>query len=108
MKLPLYFGQLTNNLIYRRLAPGLLKKLKDRKRERGSPSNKLHSWLSEDVGFREVLLHLGIVVGLMKVNTTYDVFEKQLDEAAPIYPDSPGLFDDPKDWEESEEVAESK
>ena len=26
--------------------------------------------------------------------------EKQLDQIAPIYPESPGLFDDPKDWEE--------
>ena len=26
-------------------------------------------------------------------------FEKQLDQIAPIYPESPGLFDDPKDWE---------
>lgn len=99
MKLPQYFGQLTNNLIYRRIAPGLLKRLKERRAERGSPSNKLHSWLSEDVGFREVLVHLGTVVGLMKIHTDYDAFEKQLDQIAPIYPETPGLYDDPKDWE---------
>src|ERR1700693_2636328 len=90
MKLPQYFGQLTNNLIYRRLAPGLLKKLKERREERGSKSNKLHSWLSEDVGFRGVLVHLGTVVGIMKLHTDYDAFEKQLDQVAPIYPDHPG------------------
>lgn len=100
MKLPQYFGKLTNNLIYRRMAPGLLKKLKERKIERGNPSNKLHSWLSEDVGFRGVLVHLGIVVGLMKIHTNYDAFEKQLNEIAPIYPESPGLFDNPRDWDE--------
>ena len=100
MKLPQYFGSLTNNLVYKRMAPGLLRKLKERKNERGSPSNKLHSWLSEDVGFRGALVHLGIVVGLMKIHTDYAKFEKQLDEIAPIYPDSPGLFDDPKDWDE--------
>jgi hypothetical protein len=33
-KLPQYFGHLTNSLIYRRLAPGLLKKLKERREER--------------------------------------------------------------------------
>jgi len=49
----------------------------------------------------EVLLHLGTVVGLMKVNTEYDVFEKQLDQIAHVYPESPGLFDDPKDWDKS-------
>jgi hypothetical protein len=100
MKLPQYFGQLTNNLVYRRLAPGLLKKLKDRKLERGNPSNKLHSWLSEDVGFRGVLVHLGIVVGLMKIHKDYAAFERQLDEIAPIYAETPGLFDNPHDWEE--------
>lgn len=100
MKLPQYFGTLTNNLIYRRIAPGLLKKLKERREERGSQSNKLHSWLSEDIGLRGVLVHLGTVVGLMKINTDYETFERQLDQVAPIYPETPGLFDNPGDWEE--------
>jgi hypothetical protein len=41
------------------------------------------------------------VVGIMKVHKDgdYEPFEKQLDQVAPIYPDTPGLFDDPKDWE---------
>ena len=111
MKLPQYFGHLTNNLIYRRIAPGLLKQLQERRSERGMPSNKLHSWLSSDVGVPEVLIHLGSVVGLMKVHTNlmdrgmyktpgdaYVAFEKQLDQIAYIYPEAPGLFDDPKDW----------
>lgn len=100
MKLPQYFGKLTNNLVYRRLAPGLLRKLKERREERGSRSNKLHSWLSEDVGLRGVLVHLGTVVGFMKLHTDYDKFERQLDLVAPIYPETPGLFDNPKDWDE--------
>jgi general stress protein YciG len=99
MKLPQYFGGLTNNLIYRRIAPGLLKKLKERKAERGNSRDKLHQWLSEDMGVRAVLVHVGTVVGLMKINTNYEVFEKQLDTIAPIYPETPGLFDDPKDWQ---------
>lgn len=99
MKLPPYFGTLTNNLVYRRIAPGLLKKLKERKGEKGRPSNKLFSWLSEDVGLRALLVHLGTVVGLMKIHTDYKTFEKQLDQVAQIYPETPGLFDDPKDWE---------
>ena len=99
MRLPQYFGGLTNNLVYRRLAPGLVKRLKEKRTEFGKSSNRLHSWLSADVGFPEVLMHLGTVVGLMKVHTDYDAFERQLDNIAPIYPESPGLFDDPKDWE---------
>lgn len=99
MKLPQYFGKLTNNLVYRRIAPGLLKKLKDRTKDKG---NKLHQWLSEDTGLRSLLVHLGTVVGLMKINTDYDEFEKQLDMVAPPYPEKPGLFDNPKDWEPPE------
>jgi hypothetical protein len=99
MKLPQYFGHLTNDLIWKRIAPGLLRALKERRSERGNPSNKLHSWTSEELGKPELLLHLGTVVGLMKVNTDYDKFHAQLDTIAPVYPDNPTLFDDPKDWE---------
>jgi hypothetical protein len=35
----------------------------------------------------------------MKLHTDYDEFEKQLNRVAPVYPEHPGLFDDPKDWE---------
>ncbi len=100
MKLPKFFGHLTNNLIYRRIAPGLLRRLKSRRAERGKPSNKQFQWLSDDVGLRSLLVHLGTVVGLMKIHSDYDKFVEQLDAVAPIYPATPGLFDDPKDWEE--------
>jgi hypothetical protein len=100
MKLPSYFGTLTNNLIYKRIAPGLLKKLKERKEERGKASNKLFYWLSEDIGIRSLLVHIGTVVGIMKLHTNYDTFERQLNQIAPPYPDAPGLFDNPADWEE--------
>ncbi len=99
MKLPQYFGHLTNDLVWRRIAPGLLKALKERRSERGTPSNKLHSWTSEELGKPELLMHLGTVTGLMKLNTDYAVFHKQLDVVAPVFPDEPGLFDNPKDWE---------
>lgn len=99
MKLPQYFGTLTNNLIYRRLAPGLLKRLKEKRLEDGKPSAKLHSALTLDHGVPELLVHIGTVVGLMKLHTDYDDFVKQLDQIAYIYPEVPGLFDDPKDWE---------
>lgn len=99
MKLPQYFGILTNNLIYRRLAPGLVRKLKERRGERGRPGQKLWQWLSEDVGYPGFLVHMGTVVGLMKIHTEYDAFVKQLDEVSPMWPETPGLFDNPKDWE---------
>lgn len=102
MRLPQYFGHITNDLIYRRIAPGLLKGLKERREERGRPSNKLFQWTSDDLGRPELLMHLGTVIGLMKLHKDgdYDEFHKQLDKVAPVYPETPGLFDDPKDWDE--------
>ena len=35
----------------------------------------------------------------MKLHVDYDEFHKQLDQIAPVYPENPTLFDDPKDWE---------
>jgi len=64
-------------------------------------ADKLHTALSLDYGVPEMLVHIGIVTGLMKVNTQYEAFEKQLNRVAPIYPADPGLFDSPDDWDES-------
>jgi P63C domain len=108
MRLPQYFGNLTNDLVYRRIAPGLLKSLKERRAERGRPSNKLYWWTSEELGHPTLLLHLGTVVGLMKINTEYEKFYAQLNTVAPVYPEVPGLFDNPADWEMREEMAASK
>jgi P63C domain len=99
MRLPQYFGTLTNNIVYRRIAPGLLARLKEHRQANGTTRQKLHSWLSADYGFQEVLVHLGTVVAVMKQNSDYETFERELEKVAPIYPDVPGLFDDPKDWE---------
>src|SRR5258708_24391515 len=67
MKLPQYFGHLTNDLVWRRIAPGLLKALKERREERGRRSNKLFQWTSEELGKPELLMHLVMVVGLMNL-----------------------------------------
>ena len=108
MRLPQYFGHLTNDLIYRRIAPGLLSGLKERRAERGRPSNKLHWWTSEELGHPSLLIHLGTVVGLLKINTDYDTFYKQLNSVAPIYPETPGLWDNPDDWQTPEAMTARK
>lgn len=102
MRLPQYFGHLTNDLVYRRIAPGLLRLLKERRADRGRPSHKLHWWTSEDLGHPSLLLHLGTVVGLMKIHTDYNKFYAQLNSIAPMYPETPGLFDNEADWRSPE------
>ena len=39
----------------------------------------------------------------MKRHTDYKEFEKELNKISPIYPESPGLFDNKEDWEEPKE-----
>jgi hypothetical protein len=89
-------------------APGLLKALKERRAERGRPSNKLHWWTSEEIGHPSLLLHLGSVVALMKIHSDYEAFYKQLNMIAPTYPAAPGLFDDPADWQSAESSKSTK
>ena len=50
----------TNNLVYERIGPGLLKELqtKSPKNERGYRPNRLHQWLTEDVGDPMLAQHL--------------------------------------------------
>jgi hypothetical protein len=100
MRLPRYFGHLTNDLIYRRIAPGLLEALKDRRAELGKPIQKLYKWTRENKGYPELMMQLGTVIGFMKANTEYEAFKRQLDAVCPVYPKVPGLFDDVEDWEE--------
>jgi len=35
----------------------------------------------------------------MKRHQNYHEFEAEMNTIAPIYPEVPGLFDNPKDWE---------
>lgn len=53
-------AQYTRDLVYERLAPGLLEELekKSPKDEKGNRENKLHQWLTEDVGNPMLAQHL--------------------------------------------------
>ena len=93
MKLPQYFGHLTNDVVYRRLAPQVLIELQSRnpRDDSGRRSAKHHQWLSDDVGHPKLLQHLGLVVGLMKVSDDWEGFKGFLDKAAPDYSGLPLL-----------------
>jgi hypothetical protein len=93
MKLPQYFGHLTNDIVYRRLHPRVLAELQERtgRSDNGNRPNKLFQWLSEDAGHPKLLQHLGLVVGLMRISKTYKEFQGHLDVAAPVPADLPLL-----------------
>jgi hypothetical protein len=102
MKLPQYFGHLTNDIVYRRLHPRVLEELQQRtgRNESGNRPNKLFQWLSEDAGHPKLLQHLGLVVGLMRISKSYKEFQGHLDVAAPVPADLP-LFRQQIEEEES-------
>lgn len=90
MKLPQYFGHLTNDIVYKRLHPDVLDELqKLNPKEDGKRKARHHQWLSSDVGHPALLRHLGAVVGLMKISKTYDEFKALLDKVAPISTEMP-------------------
>lgn len=53
-------GHYTNNLVFERLAPGLLRELQSKspKNDKGHRNNKMHQWLTEDVGDPMLAQHL--------------------------------------------------
>jgi len=92
-KLPGYFGHLTNDLVYARLAPGVLKTLRD-KNPTVSPGRRKHKhfqWLTEDVGDPHLREHLWSVVTLMKASDDWDQFHAMAERALPRYSELPLL-----------------
>lgn len=95
---PKYFGHLTNDIIYKRLAPGVLEMLKAStpKDEKGRLKHRLFQRLTEDVGHPKLREHLASVITLMKISRDYEQFEHFLAQAHPKYgatPDLPFLDD---------------
>lgn len=84
---PQYFGVLTNDIVYNRLAPGVLdelKKVADRN-EQGRPKHKFFQKLTTNIGYPKLREHLGSVVTLMKLSTNYADFKTKLDAIHPTY-----------------------
>ena len=98
MRLPQYFGRLTNNIVYQRLAPGVLRKLQEitPRTPSGTLKHRFHQRMSVDVGHPKLLEHLGLVVGVMKLSDNFKDFRGKLDRIAPVYKDAP-LFNQEDD-----------
>lgn len=82
---PRYFGQLTNEIVYRRLAPGVLEELKQttERDPEGRPKHKYHQHLTQNVGYPKLREHLGSVVTLMKLSSSWDGFMRYLNSMHP-------------------------
>jgi hypothetical protein len=82
---PIEVGRLTDDIVYKRLAPGVrdeLKKLTPRN-EKGYLKNKLHQRLTGDIGNPKLREHLTGVVMLMKYSPDFQTFMSRLDKEYP-------------------------
>ena len=84
---PQYFGILTNDIVYKRLAPGVLAELKKavERNEEGRPKHKYFQRLTGNLGYPKLLEHLGAVMAIMKLSTDYGDFVQKLDRIKPRY-----------------------
>ncbi|MBQ9259353.1 MAG: hypothetical protein IJ187_05825 [Neisseriaceae bacterium] len=91
---PAYFGKITNNVVYARLAPKLLPELK-KESSKIEKSHKLHQLLTSDLGHPKLREHLVSVVSLLKISKTKEEFYGFLDRVHPKFNESyPIIFDD--------------
>ena len=87
VKRPMYFGHLTNDIIYARLAPQVLQEL--RKRGERTASGRLryhhHRRLTDDIGHPKLRELLASVVTIMKLSRDYTEFYDRLNVLHPKY-----------------------
>lgn len=84
---PQYFGKLTNDIVYKRIAPGLLAELK-KKNEKDEKKGKLHQRLTLDVGYQKLRDHISGVVMAMKLSTDYPDFIEKMNKFYPRFGDT--------------------
>lgn len=87
VKRPQYFGHLTNDIVYKRLAPAVLDELKRTtpKTPKGRPKDHLHRRLTPDLGHPKLREHMASVITAMKLSNDYDDFRAKLDRLHPRY-----------------------
>ncbi|MCX6096750.1 MAG: P63C domain-containing protein [Candidatus Bipolaricaulota bacterium] len=87
---PSYVGHWTNDIVYSRLAPGVLKELKrlNPRLPSGRRRRTFHQHLTREFGSPELRDHLARVIFLMKACTDWDDFKRRLNRAAQKYGDT--------------------
>jgi hypothetical protein len=90
VKRPQYFGVLTNNVVYKRLAPGVLAELRrvTPKNEAGNRTHRFFQRLTQNTGYPKLKEHLGAVVAFMQTSTSWQDFMAKLDRFRPLYGDT--------------------
>lgn len=82
---PSVVGKYTNDLVYQRLAPGILDELQKRnpKDEKGHREGKHHQLLTDDMGVPALQNHLFATTKFMEASATWDQFYRSMQRAFP-------------------------
>lgn len=85
VKRPSIIGKYTNDIVYERIAPGLLQELqtKNPKDEKGRRKHKNFQWLTDDIGHPALSRHIHAVIALMRGSTKWDGFHRILQRSFP-------------------------
>ena len=93
---PSIVGKWTNQIVWKRLQPGLLEELErlNPKNRRGFRRRRYHQWLTDDVGHPALQSHLGGVVALMRVSKNWRDLTQKLKKAYPRMYDNLEMFEE--------------
>lgn len=79
----------TKDIVYKRLAPGILKELEAKNpRKKGKRKVKHHQWLTDDIGHPALERHIYAVLGLMRIADSWSQLMGLINRAYPIKGDS--------------------
>lgn len=92
---PAFFGHITNDVVYSRLAPELLPELK-KAASKAEKKARLHQWLTQDTGHPKLKEHLASVVTIMKLSKSPEDFKSKVNAIHPKFGNTAELdFTDP-------------
>lgn len=93
-KKPQIIGHYTNDIVYARLAPGILDELQQKNPTLPSGTRKTHHhrWFTPDPGHPKLKEHLAAVIALMKASPNWGQFQRNLRRAFPIPGDQDSMF----------------
>ncbi len=84
---PPVIGKMTNDIIYERLAPGVLDELKKQNplNQKGRRKNKHFQYLTEEIGYPKLREHFSAVIALMRLASSWGEFKVFLNKSLPKY-----------------------
>ena len=86
---PSVVGKYTNDIVYNRLAPGVLAELRKKNPPTGNGKRKSkhHQWLTDDIGHPALSHHLFALVALMRASQDWGQFYRILKKSFPVIGD---------------------